>query len=99
MAQLVQHLPRMQKITGSSPARGNSSFSLSREKEELSLGVIACICLVSITDYSCVVGNTTPQAGIAASTCSKTKQVGITASCIWVQKVPKLDVYKTYNHK
>ena len=32
--------------------RGSSSFSL--EKKELSLGVIACICLVSITDYSCI---------------------------------------------
>ena len=51
MAQLVQHLPRTQKIAGSSPARGSSSFSL--EKEELSSGVVACICLVSITDYSC----------------------------------------------
>ena len=51
MAQLVQHLPRMQKIAGSSPARGSSSFSL--EKKELSSGVVACICLVSITDYSC----------------------------------------------
>ena len=52
MAQLVQHLPRTQKIAGSSPARGSSSFSL--EKEELSSGVVACICLVSITDYSCI---------------------------------------------
>ena len=51
MAQLVQHLPRTQKIAGSSPARGSSSFSL--EKKELSSGVVACICLVSITDYSC----------------------------------------------
>ena len=51
MSQLVQHLPRMQKIAGSSPARGSSSFSL--EKKELSSGVVACICLVSITDYSC----------------------------------------------
>ena len=50
MAQLVQHLPRTQKIAGSSPARGSSSFSL--EKKELSSGVVACICLVSITDYS-----------------------------------------------
>ena len=41
----------MQKIVGSSPARGSSSFSL--EKKELSSGVVACICLVSITDYSC----------------------------------------------
>ena len=49
---LVQHLPRTQKIAGSSPARGSSSFSL--EKKELSSGVIACICLVSITDYSCI---------------------------------------------
>ena len=49
-AQLVQHLPRTQKIAGSSPARGSSSFSL--EKKELSSGVVACICLVSITDYS-----------------------------------------------
>ena len=46
MAQLVQHLPRTQNIAGSSPARG--SFS-----EELSSGVVACICLVSITDYTC----------------------------------------------
>ena len=52
MAQLVQHLPRTQKIAGSSPARGSSSFSL--EKKELSSGVVACICLVSITDYSCI---------------------------------------------
>ena len=52
MAQLVQHLPRTQKIAGSSPARGSSSFSL--EKKELSSGVVACICLVSITDYSCM---------------------------------------------
>ena len=52
MAQLVQHLPRTQKIVGSSPARGSSSFSL--EKKELSSGVVACICLVSITDYSCI---------------------------------------------
>ena len=44
-------LPRTQKIAGSSPARGSSSFSL--EKKELSSGVVACICLVSITDYSC----------------------------------------------
>ena len=51
MAQLVQHLPRTQKIAGSNPARGSSSFSL--EKKELSSGVVACICLVSITDYSC----------------------------------------------
>ena len=51
MAQLVQHLPRTQKIAGSSPARGSSSFSL--DKKELSSGVVACICLVSITDYSC----------------------------------------------
>ena len=39
-----------QKIAGSSPAQG-SSFSL--EKKELSSCVVACICLVSITDYSC----------------------------------------------
>ena len=52
-AQLVQHLPRTQKIAGSSPAQGSSSFSL--EKKELSSGVVACICLVSITDYSCTV--------------------------------------------
>ena len=51
MAQLVQHLPRTQKMAGSSPARGSSYFSL--EKKELSSGVVACICLVSITDYSC----------------------------------------------
>ena len=51
MAQLVQHLPRTQNIAGSSPARGSSSFS--PEKKELSSGVVACICLVSITDYSC----------------------------------------------
>ena len=51
MAQLVQHLPRMQSTAGSSPAQGSSSFSLGRK--ELSLGVIACICLVSITDYTC----------------------------------------------
>ena len=38
---------------GSSPARGSSSFSLG--KKELSSGVVACICLVSITDYSCTV--------------------------------------------
>ena len=50
MAQLVQHLPRTQKIAGSSPTRGSSSFPL--EKKELSSGVVACICLVSITDYS-----------------------------------------------
>ena len=54
MAQLVQHLPRTQKIAGSSPTRGSFSFSL--EKEELSSGVVACICLVSITDYSCTRG-------------------------------------------
>ena len=42
MAQLVQHLPRTQKIAGSSPAQGSS-------------GVVACICLVSITDYSCMI--------------------------------------------
>ena len=48
---LVQHLPRTQNIAGSSPARGSSSFSL--EKKELSLGVVACICLVSITDHTC----------------------------------------------
>ena len=53
VAQLVQHLPRTQKIVGSSSARGSSSFSL--EKKELSSGVVACICLVSITDYSCVI--------------------------------------------
>ena len=52
MAQLVQYLPGTQKIAGSSPARGSSSFSL--EKKELSSGVVACICLVSITDYSCI---------------------------------------------
>ena len=51
VAQLVQHLPRTQNIAGSSPARGSSSFSL---EKELSSGVVACICLVSITDYSCV---------------------------------------------
>ena len=49
MAQLVQCLPRMQNVAGLSPARGSSSFS--QGKEELSLGVVACIC--SITDYSC----------------------------------------------
>ena len=43
----------MQNIAGSSPAQGSSSFSL--EKKELSSGVVACICLVSITDYSCTV--------------------------------------------
>ena len=51
MAQLVQHLPRMQNIMGSSPARGSSSSG----KRELSSGVVACICLVSITDYTCTV--------------------------------------------
>ena len=50
MAQLVQHLPRTQNIAGSSPARGSSSG-----KRELSSGVVACICLVSITDYTCTV--------------------------------------------
>ena len=34
------------------PPAGSSSFSL--EKKELSSGVVACICLVSITDYSCI---------------------------------------------
>ena len=63
MVQLVQHLPRTQKIAGSSPARGSSSFSL-KNKKRLSSGVVACICLVSITprlaslinitDYSCM---------------------------------------------
>ena len=52
MAQLVQRLPRTQNIAGSSPAKGSSSFSLG--KKELSLGVVACICLVSITDYTCI---------------------------------------------
>ena len=51
MAQVVQHLPRTQNIVGSSPARGSSSFSLG--KKELSSGVVVCICLVSITDYTC----------------------------------------------
>ena len=41
----------MQNIVGSSPARGSSSFSLG--KKELSSGIVACTCLVSITDYSC----------------------------------------------
>ena len=31
VAQLVQHLPRTQNITGSSPARGSSSFSLEKK--------------------------------------------------------------------
>ena len=51
MAQLVQRLPRTQNVAGSSPARGSSSFSLG--KEELSSGVVAWICLVFITDYTC----------------------------------------------
>ena len=51
MAQLVQHLPRMQMITGSRPARGSSSFSLEKKRV-----VYECRCLhfpVSITDCSC----------------------------------------------
>ena len=31
VAQLVQHLPRTQKIAGSSPAGGSSSFSLEKK--------------------------------------------------------------------
>ena len=46
-------VPRTQNIAGSSPARGSSSFSLGKKKE-LSSGVVACICLVSITDYTCM---------------------------------------------
>ena len=47
----VERLSRMQNVAGSSPARGSSSFSL--EKRELSSGGVICICLVSMTDYSC----------------------------------------------
>ena len=39
MAQLIQHLPRTQKIAGSSPAQGSSSL-----KEELSSGVVVIFC-------------------------------------------------------
>ena len=51
MAQLVERLPRPQNVAGSSPAQGSSSFSLG--KKELSSGVVAWICLVSMTDYTC----------------------------------------------
>ena len=44
------YMPRTQNIAGSSPTRGSSSFSLG--KKELSSGVVACICLVFITDYT-----------------------------------------------
>ena len=40
VAQLVQHLPRTQKIAGSSPARGSSSFSLEKKRV-----VFGCRCL------------------------------------------------------
>ena len=43
---------------------------LSLEKEELSSGVVACICFVSITDYSCIIGmNTCIYIGLNACTC------------------------------
>ena len=49
-AQLVGCLPGTQNVTGLSPARGSSSFSLG--KKELSSGVVAWICLVSMIDYT-----------------------------------------------
>ena len=49
-AELVVQLVEQsrQNVAGSSLTRGSSSFSLG--KKELSSGVVACICLVSITD-------------------------------------------------
>ena len=47
MAQLVERSPSTQNVAGSNPARGSSFFS--REKRELSSGVVAWICLVSMT--------------------------------------------------
>ena len=41
VAQLVQHLPRTQKIAGSSPARGSSSFSLEKKKSCLRVSLLA----------------------------------------------------------
>ena len=45
MAQSVEHLPSMQNVANSNPARGSSFFLL--RKKELSLGVVALLCLVS----------------------------------------------------
>ena len=46
MAQLVERLPDTQNVAGSNPAWGSSL-----EKEELSLGVVALLRLVSMTEH------------------------------------------------
>ena len=40
MAQLIERLPRTQKVAGSSPARGSSSFSLGEEKSCLRVSLL-----------------------------------------------------------
>ena len=51
MAQLVECLPGTQNIAGLNPALGNSFCLLGRKK--LSLGVVALLCLVSLTEFTC----------------------------------------------
>ena len=53
VAQLVECLSSTQNVAGSSPAWGNSSFSL--EKKRVSSGVVALLCLLSVTGGSCTV--------------------------------------------
>ena len=48
----VERLPSTQNVAGSSPTRGSSSFSLGK-KGELSSGVVALLCLVSMNDCPC----------------------------------------------
>ena len=50
MAQLVECLPSTQNIAGSNPTW---LFYFSCEKEELSLGVVALLCLVSMAECTC----------------------------------------------
>ena len=49
MAQLVERLPSTQNVAGLNP----SSFFLLRKKE-LSLGVVDLLCLVSLTEFTCI---------------------------------------------
>ena len=49
MAQLVERLPDTQNVAGSNPTWGSSL-----EKEELSLGVVALLRLVSMTEHTCM---------------------------------------------
>ena len=53
MAQLVERLPGTQNVAGSNPTSGSLSFSLGQR--ELSSGMVALLCLASMTDCSCIV--------------------------------------------